>query len=178
MRSNYKIYDNQSIYFVTSTIIEHIPIFLNENMFRIIIDSLVHCQTEKGLKIFAYVVMDNHIHLIVSNPKLSDVLRDFKRHTARKIISLVQSNSSNWLSYQFEFRKKKYKDKSNYQVWQEGFHPQQILNSDMFIQKIEYIHYNPVKRGFVDMPEHWKYSSARNFIGDESIIRLDRIELL
>lgn len=50
-----------------------------------------------------------------------------------------------------------------YQFWQEGMHPEWIQNEEMMRQKIEYIHRNPVKRGYVDHPEHWRYSSARNY---------------
>jgi hypothetical protein len=68
---------------------------------------------------------------------------------------------------------------SKNQLWQEGFHPELIFNDRMLIQKIEYIHYNPVKRGVVDRPEYWKYSSARNFIlDDHSVITLNMLPIL
>ncbi len=45
----------------------------------------------------------------------------------------------------------------------------------MYAQKAEYIHYNPVRRGYVDQPEHWNYSSARNyFLDDDSIIKVKK----
>jgi REP element-mobilizing transposase RayT len=66
---------------------------------------------------------------------------------------------------------------SDHQVWQEGFHPKQIIGDSMMIQKIEYIHNNPVKRGFVDFPEDWRYSSARNYFDSEGLIPVTLFEL-
>lgn len=175
MRTTYKIFDHNGIYFITSTIIEHIPIFLNEKMFNIIIDSFIFCRKEKGLKLYAFVIMDNHFHAIVTGDNLSIILRDLKRFTAKEIIKSIRNMNSPWLLNQIEYWKKKYKIDSNYQIWQEGFHPQQILNDDILKQKIEYIHFNPVKRGFVNKAEDWKYSSARNFLGDNQIIQLDSL---
>ncbi len=67
---------------------------------------------------------------------------------------------------QFAFYKKKHKTDRTYQVWEEGSHPQLIQNDEMLIQKLDYIHQNPVKRGYVDEPVHWRYSSARNYAGN------------
>ncbi len=64
---------------------------------------------------------------------------------------------------------------SQYQLWQEGTHPQQILNEEMMRQKLEYIHYNPVKRGYVDDAVHWRYSSARDYVGQEGLMSVCRV---
>ena len=64
----------------------------------------------------------------------------------------------------------------SHQVWQEDFHPKQIISDEMLLQKIEYIHYNPVKRGYVSLPEHWNYSSVRNVIlNEEDLVELERM---
>jgi putative transposase len=176
MRTRYKIIENESVYFITSTIIEWIPVFTKREYFDIIAQSLSYCRQNKGLKLFAYVVMDNHIHLIASAENLSQIIKDFKSFTARKIIEAAKTEERKWLLNQFEFYKKKYKKDSAYQVWQEGFHPQMITKEDVLKQKIEYIHYNPVKRGLVDQEDHWIYSSATNYIRDKGCIKLDIIE--
>ncbi|HHT9147343.1 MAG: transposase, partial [Candidatus Brocadiaceae bacterium] len=82
-----------------------------------------------------------------------------------------------WLLNQFEFYKKKYKTDCEYQVWQKGFHPQMIMGEDVFMQKVEYIHHNPVKRGFVEQAEHWVYSSVRNYSTGDGCIEIDLIEI-
>ena len=66
--------------------------------------------------------------------------------------------------------KLRHKEESDYQVWQEGSQPKQIQNDDMMWQKLEYIHMNPVKRGYVDDPLHWRYSSARSYAGQTGLV--------
>lgn len=66
--------------------------------------------------------------------------------------------------------KKQFKKDRDYQFWQEGFHPEQIYSEEMMRQKIEYIHYNPVRRGYIDGPEHWRYSSVRSYTGKTGLI--------
>ena len=60
-----------------------------------------------------------------------------------------------------KFFRKAHKLDREYQCWEEGSHPQLIQNAEMLRQKLDYSHFNPVKRGYVDKPEHWRYSSAR-----------------
>ncbi len=72
---------------------------------------------------------------------------------------------SNW-----HFIKNAHKDDRAYQFWQEGNHPEWIQNEEMMRQKVAYIHENPVKRGYVDLPEHWRYSNARNYLGQAGLI--------
>jgi REP element-mobilizing transposase RayT len=176
MRSRYKITAGNGIYFVTSTIIEWLPVFTSKKYFDIIIESLQFCKEKKGLELYAFVILDNHFHLVISGPELSKVLSSLKMYTARKIILQLTEDRKEWLLNQFAYFKKRHKTSSAHQVWQEGSHPQIIMNEQMLVQKIEYTHYNPVKRGLVDLPEHWRYSSARNYSsGDHSILRVDRL---
>ena len=75
-----------------------------------------------------------------------------------------------FLLRQLRAHKLRHKKQSDYQVWQEGSHPKQIETDDMMWQKLEYIHNNPVVRGYVDDPLHWRYSSARNYAGLPGLI--------
>jgi REP element-mobilizing transposase RayT len=69
--------------------------------------------------------------------------------------------------------------KQKYKIWQEGYHPEAIYSEKWFQQKLNYIHYNPVKKGFVTEAENWKYSSAKNwFLDDHSIINIENIIFL
>jgi putative transposase len=177
MRTRYKIIEVDQIFFITSTIIEWIPIFTRKPYIDILINSLDFCRQNKGLKLYGYVIMDNHVHLVVSGDNLSNIIKDFKRHTAREIIKLAQKEDKNWLLNQFKFYRQKFKSASDYQVWQEGFHPQQIISEKMLHQKIEYIHNNPVRAGLVEKPQDWIYSSAKNYLGLEAVIKIDVLEL-
>jgi putative transposase len=176
MRSRYKILELEAPHFITCTIVGWLPVFTRKAYLDIITDSLTFCRQQKGLLIYAYVILDNHLHLVASSDNLSQIIRDFKRHTAKEILAVAREENKLWLLKQFEFLKGAHKNKSQHQVWQEGFHPQAVTTEDMLIQKLEYIHYNPVKIGLVDRPEDWRYSSARNYHGQDGVLEIDLLE--
>jgi putative transposase len=176
MRSRYKIAETASPHFITCTTVEWLPVFTRPTYLDIITASLIFCRQHKGLRLHAYVVLDNHLHLIVSADNLSQVIQDFKRHTAKEILAAANQENKQWLLRQFEFYKGIYKKKSQHQVWQEGVHPQAITAEDMLKQKLDYIHYNPVRLGLVDRPEDWRYSSARNYLGQDGVLEIDLLE--
>jgi len=174
MRSRYKITDEDGLHFITSTIVEWLPVFTHKQYFDIIIQSFIYCRQHKDLQLFSYVIMDNHFHAVVAGPNLARSITDLKKFTARQIINQLEQAQKHWLLHQLAYFKKRHKIASSYQVWQERYHPQLVISSDILIQKIGYIHHNPVKRGLVALPEHWVYSSARNYVLDDaSIIQLD-----
>jgi len=177
MRSRYKIAELESPHFITCTIVGWLPVFTRQKYFNIITTSLTFCRQRKGLRLHAYVILDNHLHLMVSADNLSQVIRDFKRHTAKEILAVARQDNKLWLLKQFEFFKDVHKGDSQHQIWQEGFHPQAITTEDMLRQKLDYVHYNPVRIGFVDYPEDWRYSSARNYLGRDGVLEIDSIEL-
>ncbi len=173
-RSRYKIYDNAYPYFVTCTVVEWFPIFTRQESVQIILDSWTFLRQEGRLKLFAYVVLENHVHFIAASDNLSQEIGDFKSYTARRLIDLLIVLGAKTILQQLAFRKLKYKKDREYQFWQEGSHPQQIPSDEIMRQKIEYIHFNPVKRGYVDDPVHWRYSSARNYAGMQGLIEVDK----
>jgi REP element-mobilizing transposase RayT len=122
--------------------------------------------------------MENHLHMIVSSPNLSKELGDFKSFTARKIIDRLQECGNNDLLTLLRLFKIRHKKECTYQIWQEGSHPEMIAGTEMLAQKIDYIHFNPVKRRFVELPEHWLYSSARNFAGLSGFIDITSLDEL
>ncbi len=162
-RSRYKIFDNEFPYFVTGTIIQWLPLFSNPEVAQIVLDSLVFMQESDRLILYAYVVMENHFHMVVSSTELSKQLGDFKSFTARKIIDNYIQKDAMPVLKALSNGKRFHKKDRKYQFWQEGNHPQQIQTREMMIQKIEYIHNNPVRRGYVNDPVHWRYSSAGNY---------------
>ena len=177
MRSRYKIMENRNLYFITSTIIEWIPVFTKREYCDIIVQSLSYCRQNKGLRLFAYVIMPDHVHAVASSDNLSAIMKDFKSYTAKEILRTAEADAKKWLLNQFVYYKKLYKQDSEHQVWQEGFHPQVIEKDDILRQKVEYIHNNPVRRGLVEVAEHWIYSSARNYLYSKGCIEIDQIEI-
>ncbi len=136
--------------------------------------SLAYCRAEKALKIYAWVILDNHFHAIVSAPDLPRVMADLKRHTARRLLELLQEENAAWLLDQLRRQRAAHKTESEHQVWQEGYHPQSIPTDAIMLQKLEYLHNNPVQRGWVVAPEHWQYSSAHEWLaGAMPLLRCD-----
>jgi REP element-mobilizing transposase RayT len=169
-RSRYRIIEDKQPYFLTCTIINWIPIFTNPEAVKIVLDSLMFLQKQNRLILYGFVILENHLHLIASADDLAKGIGDFKSFTARKIIDYLKSKQSSALLKQLEYYKLPHKTDRQYQLWQEGSHPQLIQGEQMLRQKMEYIHNNPVRRGYVDDPVHWRYSSARNYAEKEGML--------
>ena len=173
-RSLYKIYEPSAPHFLTCTIINWIPVFTRQSTVQIILDSFTHLQKECGVKLYGYVILENHLHWIAQAENLPKEIHRFKSYTAKMLVQYFEQHKITKILEQFAFYKKNYKTDRTYQIWQEGSHPQLIQNDEMLIQKLDYIHYNPVKRGYVDDPVHWRYSSARNYAGNLGLIEIYR----
>ena len=169
-RSRYRIYDETAPHFLTCTVLNWMPLFTRPQTVDIILDALRHRQEQNEWKIYGYVILENHIHMIVQAENLSVELPRFKSYTARKLIDHLQECHAEHLLQQLAFFRKEHKTDRDYQLWEEGSHPQMIENEQVMRQKLEYIHQNPVKRGYVDAPIHWRHSSARNYAGLPGLI--------
>jgi REP element-mobilizing transposase RayT len=168
-----------SMYFCTDVISGWQFVFTSPELFQIIIESLSYCQCEKGLNIHGYIIMPNHIHTILSAQQnnLSDILRDYKRFTSRRISKTLESIGNHRLRKYFSVVSHMVGKGNLSKIWQTGSHPILIESEEFFYQKLNYIHENPVRKGYVDRPEHWLYSSARNYyLDDHSVIKINVIE--
>ncbi len=160
----YKIHNQQGVYFVTCTVNQWVDVFTRNTYKEIVLDSLRYCQREKGLLIYAWVIMSNHIHLIISTSKdsLSDILRDFKKYTAKQIFLSIGSNPQEsrrrWMQWLL-------KEKDDIVFWQEGYHGEEITSSAFYKIKENYIHLNPVRAGIVLREEEYIYSSCADRYG-------------
>jgi REP element-mobilizing transposase RayT len=170
-RSRYRFSHERRPHFLTCTTVAWISVFNRTEVVEIILDSWRFLQKE-GLDLFGYVILDNHLHWIAGHHELSKAVARFKSYTARRIIDLLTQQGAATLLEQLEYYKLRHKIDQAYQLWQEGSHPQAIEGDEMMIQKLEYTHNNPVKRGFVDKPEDWRYSSARNYAGRPGLIEV------
>jgi len=152
-----------SAHFITSTVVEWLPVFTSCACCDILVQSLQFCREYKGLQVHAWVIMPNHFHAVVSAPELSSVIADMKKFTARRILEQLKTEGRDWLLNQLSYFRAAHKS-TEHQVWQEGVHPQAIVDDAMMLQKIEYLHNNPVRAGYVASPEHWRYSSAHEWL--------------
>ena len=125
---------------------------------------------ERGIVIYGYVILENHLHWIASGKDLAEQIGRFKSFTARQIIDEMERRQYTTLLQELQFYKMRDRSDQRYQLWQQGNHPKQIQNDQMMLQKLEYMHMNPVRRGYVADPVHWRYSSARNYAGLEGLI--------
>ncbi len=169
-RSRYKFFDVEGPYFITCTIVNWLPIFSRTNVVAIILDSWKFLQTENRLILYGYVILENHLHCIFSAKDPSKEIANFKSYTARQIIDLLKERSDGFLLKQLNAFKLSHKTDRPYQLWQEGSHPKLIQNEEMMRQKLDYMHFNPVERGYVDDPIHWRYASARNYAGLKGLL--------
>jgi len=174
MRSRYKSIYTGNPYFITSSIVNWVEIFTSDKYFRILIDAIKYNRDKRNLEISAYVLMKNHFHLICRSDKLANAVSSIKSYSAKKIIQqLKEDNRFNILKL-FEQNKLPSKKDRQYQIWQEGFHPQELTNEKIYRQKLNYIHNNPITAGYVDDILKWEYCSAVDYYEEkEGVIKLD-----
>jgi len=179
MSEKYKVRNREGIYFITITVIDCVDLLTRKQYKDVIIDSLKYCKEQKGLIVHAFVIMSNHMHLIVSAKeavKLQDVIRDFKKFTSKKLIEAIEhinESRREWLLKKFAFAAQRIKRGVNYKLWQDGFHPIELQTGEMVMQKLEYIHNNPVEAGIVNEQEHYVYSSAVNYTAKNGILDVE-----
>jgi len=174
-RSRYRIRIPHYPHFLTCTIVNWITLFNDPEIVRIIFDSWRFLQEQDRLRLYGYVILENHLHFIAESADLAREVANFKSFTASKILGLLQNNGRKYLLNQLHLGKQPHKQDRTYQVWQEGSHPEMIISDEMLNQKLEYMHFNQVRRGYVNEPAHWRYSSAANYAGMPGLMSLKAI---
>ena len=172
-RSRYVILEPDKPHFLTCTVVERLPVFTRPDAAQILLDSGSHQRTNDGLRLFGYVILENHLHFVAQAPRLDKCLSSFKSFTAARLIELLEARKAERLLARLRFAKRAHKNDREYPFWQEGSHAEMVFSEPVMREKLEYIHQNPVKRGYVDRPEHWRYSSARVFLGQPGLIGID-----
>ncbi len=171
-RDRYHIYNQTVPHFLTCTALKWLPLFAQPANAKILLDSLTCLQNEGRLILYGYVILENHCHLLAAAGDLTQSIASFKSFTAGQIIKRLTERQSPILEL-LAYHKAQHKVDRDHQVWQEGSHPEEIQGEVMMRQKLEYIHNNPVARGYVDEPMHWRYSSARNYMGQTGLITVE-----
>jgi REP element-mobilizing transposase RayT len=161
-------------HFVTCTILHWLPIFTRQESVNIILNSLKFLQKQDSLRLHAYVILENHLHIVLRSDDLRKSIELFKKFTAREILNILRRENATTILDQLAFYKKAHRKEKSFQIWEEGYQPKLIQSETMLKMKIDYIHYNPVKRGYVDKAIHWHYSSARDYKGGYGLIEIDR----
>ena len=165
-----------SSYYLTLTVVGWVDVFTRNNHKDALIDSLRYCIKNKGLNVYAYCLMSNHLHMVVNcnEPfQLKDVVRDFKRHTVKTIIGQIinaPESRREWMLREFAEEGDKNARNKTYKFWQSGNHAIELFTEKFVWEKINYIHNNPVKEKFVKNPREWLYSSASNYWYGEGLL--------
>ncbi|MGL1885573.1 MAG: transposase [Reichenbachiella sp.] len=181
MGSAYQIRDQEAAYYLTFQVVGWVDIFSRQTYRDIIIDSFKYCQLEKGMQLYAYVIMTNHVHVIFSSIQgdLSGLVRDFKKFTSKKILQEVSGNQKEsrreWLEMVFEYHAKYNKRAENMQFWTHENHAVEMNSNDLWNSRVNYIHQNPVRAGWVAQAEDYLYSSASSYAGLEGLIAVEMI---
>jgi REP element-mobilizing transposase RayT len=165
----YKIRNKEGVHFITFAVVEWVDVFTRKEYCDLLLDSIRYCQKEKGLLVHAWCLMSNHVHLVVSavNNDTSNILRDFKKFTSKKIISAIienkQESRRDWMLEIFKKAGDANSRNRNYQFWRQDNHPKELFSEKFTNQKLNYIHNNPVVAGIVEKAEDYLYSSARDY---------------
>ena len=184
MSTKYKFNNDAGIYFVSFAVIGWIDVFTRQVYRDLFLESLVYCRKEKGLNIHAWVLMSNHVHLIISSRiegKLSDVMRDLKKYTSFKILKEIKESKTEsrkeWMLFLFAKAGKENSNNTHYQFWRQDNHPIELdAHTDMFEQRLDYLHNNPVDAGLVENAEHYLYSSAKDYQEGKGLIEIDVLQ--
>jgi REP element-mobilizing transposase RayT len=155
IKEGYIIRDQALPHFITATVVDWIDVFTRKKYRDTAIDCLDYCITNKAMVLYGYVIMSNHIHLIVqsSDGKLSDLIRDFKKFIATKILEEIQiepESRREWMLERFKLATESHSRNKNYQFWHYGNHPEEVYTNQFMWSKLDYIHLNPVRAGIVE----------------------------
>lgn len=182
MSNKYKFLDQSKLYFVTFTVVYWMDIFIRNEYRDLLVDNLRHCQKEKGLEIYAWVIMTSHVHLIIGKGKenMEDILRDLKSYSSKQLKRAIQNHPcesrKEWILWMLERAGKMNSQNKHFQFWIQDNHPVELFDNKIMEQKLEYIHKNPVEAGFVDKAEEYLYSSARDYCGIKGLLDIKHID--
>ncbi len=174
----YKIFDQNACYFLTLTVVDWVDLFTRREYKIVLTDSLNYCVKNKGLEVFAWVIMSNHVHLMVRAKqefRLSDIMRDFKKHTSKTFISIMEEigeSRKDWLLHKFSFEAGRSGRANNYKVWRDDNHAICMDDTQWIIQRLHYIHQNPVRQMIVRNAQEYLFSSAIDYAEGKGLVEI------
>jgi len=177
MSRKHRFYNKEGLYFVSFATINWIDIFIREEYFEKIVESLDWCRKNKGMEIYAWCIMPSHVHLIFrardNNP--GELLKSFKMFTSKALRKMIEENlhesRKEWILWMMKQAGLKNSNVKDMQFWQQNNKPIEL--SEIIDQKVDYIHNNAVLAGFVTEASYWKYSSAIDYSGGKGVLEID-----
>jgi putative transposase len=181
MSRKYKFGDSSKLYFISFAVVYWIDLFIRKEYKDIVLKSWRYCQNQKDLDIYGWCIMTSHIHMIIGSRgrPLDKIVGEMKSYTSRNlrrtIMENIQESRKEWLMDMMQCAGSNNNNNKDWQLWQQHNKPIEILNCDMFYQKLNYIHKNPVETRIVEKEEEYLYSSARDFYDRKGLIELSYI---
>lgn len=176
MSRNYKISDQSQLHFISFATINWVDVFTRPAYKNIIVESLNYCIQNKGLEVYAWCIMSNHIHLIIGSEteNQSGIIRDLKKHTSKTIVKAIadnpQESRKEWMLWMFKRAGKRNINNKDFQFWQQHNQPIELNSNFLIEQKLTYIHNNPVEAGIIWEPKDYLYSSAIDYTGGKGMV--------
>jgi REP element-mobilizing transposase RayT len=182
MSDGYKIRDQTLPHFITATVVDWVDVFTRTSYRDVVVACLDFCIRDKAMVLYGYVIMSNHIHMIVQSGDgdLAGLLRDFKKFTASKILEKIKSDPESrreWMLEHFKLATDGHSRNKNYQFWQYGNHPEEIYSNKFMWSKLDYIHLNLVRAGIVAKASHYIYSSASNYVSNYGLLKIEKADI-
>jgi len=181
MSRKYKFYNKEGVYFVSFAVVYWLDVFIRRKYQDIIVDSLNYCIKEKGMEVYCWCLMPNHMHMVfrAKNNNPTDILRDFKTFTSKQLQKAIAENPKEsrkkWLLLMMREAGSHNSNVKNSQFWQQNNQQTELWNNNIIDQKVNYIHKNPVVAGFVNEPWEWRLSSAIDFTGQKGLVDIEPI---
>ena len=180
-KEGYTIRDQTLPHFITATVADWIDIFTRKTYRDTVIECFDYCIANKEMVLYGYVIMSNNIHLVLqsSEGNLSDLIRDFKKFIAAKVLEKIQiepESRRDWMLERFKLATESHSRNKNYQFWQYGNHPEEIYTNKFMWSKLDYIHLNPVRAGIVEKASYYVYSSASNYVNDTGLLKIEKAD--
>ncbi len=159
---SYRIVEGVGLYFVTFSIVEWLPVFVSELACKTVSESFNYCIRNKSLRVQSYVIMPTHLHAILFDQNfdanhLKRTLDDFRKYTGRQLVDHCMKHGPECFTEVFQ---KQAGEDRQHRFWQPTQHPEGIVSEKFWMQKMEYLHWNPCRAGLVYAPEDWRFSSA------------------
>jgi len=151
--------DSQALY-ITGVAKDRLPVFQSDAIKTVTCDAIDEARNSCGFLLFAYVIMPDHLHLLTDSPrKPSEVLRYIKGTTAHRVIGYLKEKG--YESSLEKLQHEEWKRNHRYSLWQHDTNVFQVFSESVFMQKVNYIHLNPVREGLVERAVDYHWSSAR-----------------
>ncbi|MBS1600827.1 MAG: transposase [Bacteroidetes bacterium] len=184
MSRKYKFRDQDQLYFISFAIVYWIDLFVRNIYKDILLESWSFCKEKKGMDIYGWCIMTSHVHMIIGShqDRLENIMQQMKMHTSVKLKELIINNATEsrkeWILELMQKAGKSNSNNNGFQLWQQDNHPIELTTLAIAHQKLDYIHNNPVEAGFVEAPEDYLYSSARDYYGRKGLIEIELLEPL